>query len=79
MDEQVLRYDKMVEDALRSVVRQALTIAATEGLPGAHHFYLTFETGAPGESELSVRLAKARGLGPLPTSQRQVYRVLTNV
>ncbi len=48
MDEQVLRYDKMVEDALRSVVRQALTIAATEGLPGAHHFYLTFETGAPG-------------------------------
>ena len=48
MDEQVLRYDKMVEDALRGVVRQALTIAATEGLPGGHHFYLTFETGAPG-------------------------------
>jgi hypothetical protein len=43
-----LRYDKMVENALRSVVRQALTVAAEHGLPGAHHFYVTFRTDHPG-------------------------------
>ncbi len=48
MGDQVLRYDRMVEDALRSVARQALEIAAESGLPGGHHFYLTFETKAPG-------------------------------
>ena len=39
-----LRYDKMVEDALRSVVRKALREAASKGLPGDHHFYITFDT-----------------------------------
>src|SRR3546814_18846756 len=38
----------MVERALRGVVREALTQAAESGLPGSHHFYLTFITGAPG-------------------------------
>ena len=47
MGEQVLRYDWMVEGVLRSVVRQALLVAEKEGLPGGHHFYLTFETRAP--------------------------------
>ncbi len=48
MTETSLRYDKMVENALRSVVRDALSVAAKEGLPGAHHFYITFRTGFPG-------------------------------
>jgi hypothetical protein len=43
-----LRYDKMVENALRSVVREALTVTAEYGLPGAHHFYVTFRTDYPG-------------------------------
>ncbi|RAU22080.1 hypothetical protein CU669_10370 [Paramagnetospirillum kuznetsovii] len=43
-----LRYDKMVEDALRGVVRDALEFAATQGLPGDHHFYVTFRTHFPG-------------------------------
>jgi len=38
----------MVEAALRGVVREALARAAASGLPGAHHFYITFRTGAPG-------------------------------
>jgi hypothetical protein len=38
----------MVEDALRGVVRRALTDVSTSGLPGDHHFYLTFRTGEPG-------------------------------
>lgn len=42
-----LRYDRMVERALRTVVRDALTEAAEYGLPGDHHFYVTFATGHP--------------------------------
>jgi len=38
----------MVEAALRHVVRQALTTAAEDGLPGSHHFYVTFRTKNPG-------------------------------
>lgn len=45
-----LRYDRLVEDALRSVVRRALLEVAASGLPGDHHFYLTFHTQDPGVS-----------------------------
>jgi hypothetical protein len=38
----------MVEAALRAVVRQALTEVAKDGLPGSHHFYITFRTAHPG-------------------------------
>lgn len=48
MSEDTLRYDKMVEDALRGVVREALTITARDGLFGDHHFYITFRTRHPG-------------------------------
>ena len=44
----LLRYDKMVEGALRGVVREALARTAAKGLPGAHHFYITFRTRFPG-------------------------------
>lgn len=43
-----LRYDKMVESALRGVVRDAIGFAVANGLPGGHHFYITFRTTAPG-------------------------------
>lgn len=48
MSKDYMRYDRMVEDALRGVVRRALTEAASNGLNGNHHFYLTFRTMAPG-------------------------------
>jgi hypothetical protein len=48
MSKDWLRYDRMVEDALRGVVRRALTEVGTSGLPGDHHFYLTFRTGETG-------------------------------
>jgi hypothetical protein len=38
----------MVEAALRGVVREVLTRTAANGLPGAHHFYITFQTRHPG-------------------------------
>lgn len=44
----ILRYDKMVEKALRSVVRHALDHVIKDGLPGDHHFYITFMTQFPG-------------------------------
>lgn len=46
--ENVLRYDRMVEDALLSVVHRSLTYASEKGLPGEHHFYITFRTDHPG-------------------------------
>lgn len=48
MAEDLFRYDLMVENALRGVVRDALRRALDHGLPGNHHFYLTFKTRAPG-------------------------------
>ena len=44
-----MHYDAMAQEALRGVVKAALKrAAAPEGLPGAHHFYITFKTQAPG-------------------------------
>jgi len=47
MSEDLLGYNEMVETAMRSVVRQALDRAAKGGLPGNHHFYITFRTEHP--------------------------------
>jgi hypothetical protein len=49
-DDEILRYDKMVEQALRGVVRQAIEEVMGDGLPGDHHFYITFMTDYPGVS-----------------------------
>jgi hypothetical protein len=43
-----IRYDKMVERALRGVVTQALEHVVKNGLPEDHHFYITFMTDFPG-------------------------------
>lgn len=40
-------YDALVDDALRSVVRHVLTHVADKGLPGAHHFYISFRSTDP--------------------------------
>ncbi len=48
MSEDLLRYDLMIEAALREVVYQTMARAAKEGLPGEHHFYITFSTNNPG-------------------------------
>jgi hypothetical protein len=47
-DDDTLRYDRMVENALRGVVRQAVNEVQLKGLPGDHHFYITFMTDYPG-------------------------------
>ena len=43
-----LNYPQLVEMALRGVIRELLADVAENGLPGEHHFYLTFRTNDPG-------------------------------
>jgi hypothetical protein len=54
----LLRYGQLMEQAARGVVRQVLAQAATQGLPGAHHFYITFRTRFPGVALPDHLLAK---------------------
>jgi uncharacterized protein len=44
----LIRYDLLVQDALRSVVRKVLADTARNGLVGEHHFNIAFKTHAPG-------------------------------
>jgi hypothetical protein len=44
----LIRYDLLVQDALRSVVRKVLADTARSGLIGEHHFNIAFKTQAPG-------------------------------
>jgi hypothetical protein len=51
----IIRYDVLAQDALRGVVRKVLSeVEKTGSLPGDHHFYITFNTTAPG-----VRISNA--------------------
>jgi hypothetical protein len=55
----VMHYEQLAQDALRGVIRSALERAALpEGIPGAHHFYITFKTRAAGVSVPPDILAK---------------------
>ena len=55
MANDLIRYDVLVQQALRGVVRKVLTDGAKDGLPGSHHFYISFDTNAPGV-KMSPRL-----------------------
>ena len=47
--ESLIPYDEIVQDALRAVVGRVLgEVEQTGGLPGDHHFYITFKTRMPG-------------------------------
>ena len=51
----LMRYDLRIQAALRGAVRNALVDVARNGLPGEHHFFIGFKTGAPGV-KISQRL-----------------------
>ena len=53
VSEDLIRYDVLTQDALRSVIRKVLDEVSVAGLPGDHHFFITFDTAFPG-----VRLSK---------------------
>src|SRR5215475_4699188 len=49
MGQDRLNYERMIDDALRGVVRRVLaSVAEKKSLPGAHHFLITFKTDYPG-------------------------------
>ncbi|MGV8955761.1 MAG: SspB family protein [Cypionkella sp.] len=48
MAEDLIRYDILAQEALRGVVRKVLSEVAKTGLPGDHHFFISFMTRAPG-------------------------------
>jgi hypothetical protein len=51
----MIRFDVLVQEALRGVVRKVLAEVARTGLPGEHHFYVTFDTTHPG-ARVSARM-----------------------
>jgi uncharacterized protein len=55
MTKDLIRYDLLVQEALKGVVRKVLSDAGKDGLPGEHHFYVSFRTDFPGV-RLSTRL-----------------------
>ena len=48
MAEDLMRYDLMTREAKRGLMREVLRRVAKDGLVGAHHFYISFRTPAPG-------------------------------
>lgn len=55
MAQDQIRYDLLVQEAMKSVVRRVLTDAARDGLPGEHHFFIAFDTRHP-QVKLSTRM-----------------------
>ncbi|MEA2981190.1 MAG: uncharacterized protein QOF09_3013, partial [Alphaproteobacteria bacterium] len=53
-----IRYDVLASDAMRGVVKKVLTDAASHGLPGEHHFFITFVSKADGVKISSRLLAQ---------------------
>ena len=56
-----IRYDLLTQDALRGVIRTVLTDASAKGLPGEHHFFITFDTRADGVRMSARRRASYPG------------------
>lgn len=55
MSQDLIRYDILAQEALRGVIRKVLGEVARTGIPGNHHFFITFITGASGV-RISTRL-----------------------
>lgn len=55
MPKDMIRYDVLAQEAFRGLVRKVLTEVSHAGLPGEHHFYIVFDTRAPGV-RISARL-----------------------
>ena len=53
-----IRYDILAQDALRGVVRNVLADAANKGLPGEHHFFITFDTARRGRAAVAAAAAQ---------------------
>jgi uncharacterized protein len=57
MDEDLINYSTLIDDAMHTIVKKALEIAIKNGLPGEHHFFISFMTNYPGV-QISPKLRK---------------------
>jgi hypothetical protein len=48
MNDDFIDYGKLIDDAMHVIVKKALERVSKEGLPGKHHFFISFLTGYPG-------------------------------
>jgi hypothetical protein len=71
-----IRYDILAQDALRGVVRTILRDVAKHGLPGEHHFYITFKTRAEGV-QLSPRMLSQYPQEMTIVLQHQFWNLVT--
>src|SRR3974377_506659 len=72
-----IRYDLLAHDALRGVVGTVLEDAAKNGLPGDHHFYITFDTCAEGV-QLSPRMLSQYPKEMTVVLQHQFWDLVTS-
>ena len=75
--EHSIDYDVLTQDALRGVVRTILTQVGKTGLPGEHHFYIAFDTQAPGVL-LSRRLKEKYPEEMMIVLQHRFWDLLVN-
>jgi hypothetical protein len=57
MDDEIINYSILIDDAMHTIVKKALEIAINQGLPGEHHFFISFMTNYPGV-QISAKLRK---------------------
>jgi hypothetical protein len=76
--EDLMGYDKLVEQALKSVVKKVLVKVEEEGLKGEHHFYITFDTRQPGV-EMPVELKEKYKKEMTIVLQHQFYNLNVNL
>jgi uncharacterized protein len=72
-----IRYDLLTQQALRGVVRVVLSDAAKKGLPGDHHFFITFDTHADGV-KMSERLRAQHPKDMTIILQHQFWDLVVN-
>jgi hypothetical protein len=77
MPKDMIRYDVLAQEAFRGLVKKVLTEVAHAGLPGEHHFYIIFDTRAPGV-RVSSRLKERYPDEMTIVVQHQYWELLVN-
>lgn len=77
MEEPIISYEALVERALRGVLREALQLTQKDGLPGGHHFYITFATEHP-DVDIPPRLRAAHPQEMTIVLQHQFWNLEVN-
>ncbi|MFM8700070.1 MAG: SspB family protein [Hyphomicrobiales bacterium] len=77
MAQDLIRFDLLVQEAMRDVVRKVLVDTAANGLPGEHHFFVSFRTNAPSVG-ISTRLLERHPAEMTIVLQHQFWDLLVS-